>query len=132
MSVNHILFRCQHVIHMCLDCRTFTLALNVLLNTCVDQFQNTRYLLTSNKAVPLIDLCVLVLGRALASRQQQLNLSKEDVTACPSTTLSGLLLRLLASMVSTLAGDHESQLVLQMTDAIRYYNVIVINDRSLQ
>ena len=107
---------------MLIACRTFTLALNVLLSSCVDQFQNARYLLTSGKAVPLVDLCMLMLGRALSSRQQQLVVSREELVICSGTALSGPLLQLVASMVSTLAplGDQESQLVQQITDAIRY------------
>lgn len=110
--------------------RTFTLALNGLLNSCVDQFANSRYLITSSKAVPLVDLCLLLLGRALSSRQQQLNVTKEELTCCSCTTLAGPLLRLLASMISTLAlvplGAEECQLMQQITDAIRYWSTSLI------
>ena len=109
---------------LCDPHRTFTLAVNVLLNTCMEQFENSRYLVTSNKAVPLVDLCVLVLSRALSSRQQQLGAGKDEgASVCSSTTLCGPLLRLLASMVSSLAsvplGQQQTQLVQQITDAIR-------------
>lgn len=119
-----------HAHALCLlhACRTFSLALNVLLHTCADQFENSRYLVCTGKVVPLTDLSVLVLGRALSSRQQQLGggggSRDEAMPPCPSTTLCGPLLRLLASTVSTLAqaptGQDQAQLSLQVTDTIRY------------
>lgn len=104
--------------------RTFSLALNVLLNGCGTQYENCCYLVVTNKMVPLIDLAVLVLSRALSSRQQQLAVSREATSGvCPSTTLCGSILRLLASVVSTLAAvplsEEDSLLMQQITDTIR-------------
>lgn len=111
--------------------RTFSLALTVLLNCCTSQADNCRYLITSNKVVPLTDLALLVVSRALASRQQELALTGsrellEGVSCC--TPLCGPLLRLLAAMVqqasmTTLlagAGGEDALLLPQTSDAIRY------------
>ena len=109
--------------------RTFSLALNVLVGSCAGQPENSRYLVTSNKAVPLVDLAVLVLSMALSDRQlsqaspRQPRTGKEE-SKCTGTSLCGPLLRLLASMVSTLAsvslGEEGEDLVLQQVmDAIR-------------
>lgn len=118
------------------DSRTFSLALTVLHNSCSGHQDNCRYLIMSNKSIPLTDLSLLVLSRALSSHQQQL-LSKatskeQDVTKCSSTSLCGPLLRLLASMISTLASvsvyEEDTVLVQQVTDTIRYvYDTMATN-----
>lgn len=100
--------------------RTFSLALNALLNSCMRQRENCRYLVASNKAVPLADLCLLVLGRALPHCKQQPSTTGKDIVT-DSAALCGPLLQLLASIVSTLAlQEEETAVVQQVTDAIRY------------
>lgn len=100
----------------------------MLLNCCAPQVENCRYLIASNKAVPLSDLSLLMLSRALVSRHRELAHSGSgggeaggQGESDSSTPLCGPLLRLLASMISVLAGGGEDAvLVLQTTDAIRY------------
>lgn len=81
--------------------------------------------MASNKAVPLSDLSLLVLSRALASHHQQLALARSGAEVqqvkCCSTSLCGHLLLLLASMIGLLvgAGKEDAILLLQTTDAIR-------------
>ena len=91
----------------------------MLLNCCAGQCETCRYLITSNKAVPLADLSVLVLGKALVSRQLELSCGMREES--DSASLCGPLLRLLASMVSVLAleGEQDTALVQQITDTIR-------------
>ena len=111
--------------------RTFSLSLMVLLNCCAPQVENCRYLIASNKAVPLSDLSLLVVSRALGSRHQEPaqaggGASQGVEDSRNSATLCGPLLRLLASMISMLAGggqgegEEDAILVQQTTDAVRY------------
>jgi hypothetical protein len=102
--------------------RTFSLALTVLLNCCSPQVENCRYLIASNKAVPLSDLSLLVLSRALGSRHRELAQAGEIKEETGSTSLCGPLLKLLASMISVLAGEStkgDTILLQQTTDSIR-------------
>lgn len=103
----------------------------MLLNCCAPQAENCRYLIASNKAVPLSDLSLLMLSRSLVSRHRELALAGSGGGGAvelqgesgSSTSLCGPLLRLLASMISMLAGGgpgEDAILVLQTTDAIRY------------
>ena len=116
--------------------RTFTLALTVLLNCCAGHHDNCHYLVASNKVVPLVDLTLLVLSRALTCRRQELTGgggggggASKDLGA---STQCGPLLKLLASTVSTLAlpgrgggggggGGGEVLTLQQISDAIRYF-----------
>ncbi len=102
----------------------------MLLNCCKGSEDNCRYLITSNKVFPLADLALLVLSRALSSRQQELALvagSKDMQARSCSTALCGPLLHLLASVVSVLAlgGEEDALMLLQITDSIRYFRIPV-------
>ena len=91
--------------------RTFSLSLSILLTACAGQPDVCRYLVTSNKAVPLIDLALTLLNSSLIHPQSsqdhpQLPAVTNKVVSsmgCSGTSLCGPILRLLASMVSTLA-----------------------------
>ena len=114
--------------------RTLLLSIGVLQSACSGHIANSCHLLLSSKATALIDLSLQLLTDALPpkepSSQQQVGVATTTgavvvggAYGSKATPICGPLLRLLASMISTLASGplrEDSTLLSPLMDVIRY------------
>ena len=110
--------------------------MGVLESACSGHIANSCHILLSSKATALIDLSLQLLTEALPPKDPQQSAQQGSVGAAvvggaygsKATPICGPLLRLLASMISTLASGplrEDSSLLSPLLDVIRYIHVHV-------
>ena len=132
----------EDLCNLCYSFRTFLLSIGVLQSACSGHIANSSHLLLSNKSTALIDLSLQLLTEALPPKDPPPPLQPQQVGGAvvggaygsKSTSICGQVLRLLASMISTLASGplrKDAALLSPLLDVIRYLCIRVCSDATI-